>query len=130
MSTIIASGPVIVRNRQVLLVKHGDDFWKFCGGKVDYINGEDLISAAKREAREELDIDIKLINPEPFLFYTKKDNNDKSVDIILIHYLVDFSGKIRPSKDIEQWAWIDLENLVKEDLAPNIIPTLEYFKII
>ena len=130
MSIIIASGPVIVRNRQVLLVKHGDDFWKFCGGKVDYINGEGLISAAQREAKEELGIDIKIINPEPFLFYVKKNNGDGLVDIILVHYLTDFIGDIIPGGDIEQWAWIDLGSLDKEDLAPNIIPTLKYFKII
>lgn len=127
---IIASGPVIVHDNKVLLVKHGDDFWKFCGGKVDYINGESLVSAAKREAKEELDLEINIINSEPFLLYTAKENSDSLVDIILVHYLADFSGEIRPGKDIEQWAWIDLNNLAEEELAPNIIPALEYFKII
>lgn len=127
---VIASGPVIVHDNKVLLVKHGDDFWKFCGGKVDYINGESLVSAAKREAKEELDLEINIINSEPFLLYTAKENSDSLVDIILVHYLADFSGEIRPGKDIEQWAWINLDSLDKEDLAPNIIPTLEYFKII
>jgi len=127
---VIASGPVIVHDNKVLLVKHGDDFWKFCGGKVDYVNGESLDSAAKREAKEELGFEINIINSEPFLLYTAKENSDSLVDIILVHYLADFSGEIRPGKDIEQWAWINLDNLDKEDLAPNIIPTLEYFKII
>ncbi|MFW0837710.1 MAG: NUDIX hydrolase [Candidatus Komeilibacteria bacterium] len=32
---IVASGPVIIENGEVLLNKHGDDkFWKFLGGKV------------------------------------------------------------------------------------------------
>ena len=127
---VIASGPVIVHDNKVLLVKHGDDFWKFCGGKVDYVNGESLDSAAKREAKEELGFEINIINSEPFLLYTAKENSDGLFDIILVHYLADFSGEIRPGKDIEQWAWINLDNLDKEDLAPNIIPTLEYFKII
>jgi nucleoside triphosphatase len=127
---VIASGSVIVRDNKILLVKHGDVFWKFCGGKVDYVNGESLDSAAKREAKEELDLEINIINSEPFLLYTAKENSDSLVDIILVHYLADFSGEIRPGKDIEQWAWINLDSLDKEDLAPNIIPTLEYFKII
>ncbi len=127
---VIASGPVIVHDNKVLLVKHGDDFWKFCGGKVDYVNGESLVSAAKREAKEELDLEINIINSKPFLLYTAKENSDSLVDIILVHDLADFSGEIRPGKDIEQWAWIDLNNLAEEELAPNIIPALEYFKII
>lgn len=127
---VIASGSVIVHDNKVLLVKHGDDFWKFCGGKVDYVNGESLDSAAKREAKEELDLEINIINSEPFLLYTAKENSDGLFDIILVHYLADFSGEIRPGKDIEQWAWIDLNNLAEEELAPNIIPALEYFKII
>ena len=45
MSVIIVSGPVIVKNKKILLVKHGDNFWKFCGGKVDYIKGETLADA-------------------------------------------------------------------------------------
>ena len=52
--TIIASGPVIVENNKVLLNDHGDtDFWKFCGGGVKDTDF-DLISAAKREAKEEI----------------------------------------------------------------------------
>jgi len=127
---IVASGPVIVRDNKVLLAKHGDDFWKFCGGKVNYINGEGLIDAAKREAKEELGQDIKIINPEPFLFYTIKESDINFIDVILVHYLADFSGEVEPGKDIEEWSWINLKDLSKERLAPNIIPTLKYFKFI
>jgi hypothetical protein len=32
-----------------------------------------------------------------------------------------------PGKDIKEWRWIDINDLDKENLAPNIKPTLKYF---
>ncbi|MBT7088825.1 NUDIX hydrolase [bacterium] len=120
---IIASGPVIVEKNKVLLDQHGDtDFWKFCGGRIE--NNESLIDCAKREAKEEVGIDIKIINPEPFISYTKKDTQD----IILVHWLAERVGEIKPGEDIREWQWLDIDNL-PENLAPNIIPTLRHFNL-
>ncbi|MBI4779072.1 NUDIX hydrolase, partial [Candidatus Falkowbacteria bacterium] len=66
---IIASGPVIVENNKVLLNKHGDTaFWKFCGGRVENYE-TDLIDNARREVKEEMGIEIKILNEEPFLTF-------------------------------------------------------------
>ncbi len=60
---IVASGPVIIENGEVLLNKHGDDdFWKFPGGRVELkdIDGENsLEDACRREAKEENGFEIK-----------------------------------------------------------------------
>ena len=62
LKIIIASGPVIVENGKVLLNKHGDDnFWKFCGGKVEDYN-TNLADNAKREVKEEMGIDIDVLD--------------------------------------------------------------------
>lgn len=122
---IIAAGPVIVENNKVLLNQHGDtDFWKFCGGEMnDYdIN---LIVGARREVKEEMGIDIEIIDQQPFMFYTSKDG----VDIILVHYLAKRIGEIEPGSDIREWQWLPLDNL-PQNLAPNIIPTLKHFNLI
>jgi len=69
--TIIAAGPVIIEDNKVLLNKHGDDnFWKFCGGKV---NNERLEETVKREAKEEVGVDIKILDHKPFIMHVKKD---------------------------------------------------------
>ena len=121
---IIASGPVIVENNKVLLDQHGDtDFWKFCGGRVE--DTESLVETAKREAKEEMGIDIKIINPEPFIMHTKKDDQD----VILIHWLAERIGEIKPGEDIREWQWLEIDNL-PDNLAPNIIPTLKHFDFI
>jgi 8-oxo-dGTP pyrophosphatase MutT (NUDIX family) len=124
---IIASGPVIVEDNKVLLNKHGnDDFWKFCGGRVeeDEIN---LKNAAEREVEEEMGIGIEILNNAPYFFYTEKEIGGVQVSVILAHFLAKRVGEITPGEDIREWRWVDINDLATENLAPNIKPVLKYF---
>ncbi len=122
---IIASGPVIVEDNKVLLNNHGDtDFWKFCGGQVEDVDSN-LIEAAKREVKEEMGIDIKVANVEPFITHAKKND----ADVILVHFLAERVGEIKPRKDIREWQWFELDKL-PNNLAPNIIPVLKHFNFV
>jgi ADP-ribose pyrophosphatase YjhB (NUDIX family) len=124
---IIASGPVIVENNKVLLNKHGDDdFWKFCGGRVeeDEVNLKD---AAQREVKEEMGIDIEILDNAPYFFYTEKEIAGVSVSVILAHFLAKRIGEINPGSDIREWRWLEMQDLDKENLAPNVKPVLKYF---
>lgn len=127
---IIASGPVIVENNRVLLNQHGDtEFWKFCGGKVEDFE-TDLAENAKREVREEMGIEIEILDKKPFILHTTKETVNDVIDIILVHYLAKKIGEITPGEDILEWKWISLSELEKENLAPNILPTLKYFNFL
>jgi len=127
---IIASGPVIVEDNKVMLNQHGDTtFWKFCGGRVENFD-ETLIAAASREVKEEMGVEIEVINPEPFIMYTKKITTEGEVDVILVHFLAKRLGEIKPGEDVRKWAWLPLVDLDKEDLAPNILPALKRFGLI
>ena len=120
---IIASGPVIVENGKVLLNKHGEDvFWKFCGGKVEDYN-TNLSDNARREVKEEMGIDIEVLDAKPYIMHVAKGDTD----IILVHFLSKRIGEIVPGADIREWNWFDIGDL-PEDVAPNIKPVLEYFK--
>ena len=124
---IIASGPVIVEDAKVLLNKHGEDnFWKFCGGRVedDEINVKD---AAIREVKEEMGLTIEILDDAPYFFYTEKEKEGKMISVILVHFLARRLGEIMPGADIREWKWINISDLDKEELAPNIKPTLKYF---
>lgn len=124
---IIASGPVIVENGKVLLNKHGDDnFWKFCGGKVEDYN-TNLADNARREVKEEMSIDIEVLNKKPYIMHITKETPDGNMDIILVHFLAKKIGEINPGADIREWDWFDINDL-PEDIAPNIKPVLEHFK--
>ncbi len=123
---IIASGPVIVEKNNVLLDQHGDDrFWKFCGGKTK--ENESLIETALQRAKEELSIEIEIIDEKPFILHTKKKTPEGIIDIILVHFLSKRIGEIVPGKEILKWKWLPIEELEQQDLAPNILPTLRHF---
>lgn len=127
---LIASGPVIVEDEKVLLNQHGDtDFWKFCGGRVEDFS-TNLIENARREVKEEMGIDITVLDDTPFLLYTKKEKDGLEIDVILVHYLAERMGEVKPGEDIKEWAWVPIKDLEKENLAPNIIPTLKHFHFI
>ena len=120
---IIASGPVIVENDKVLLNKHGEDvFWKFCGGKVEDYNAN-LADNARREVKEEMGVDIEVLDAKPYIIHVAKGDTD----IILVHFLSKRIGEIVPGADIREWNWFDIGDL-PEDVAPNIKSVLEYFK--
>jgi len=127
---IIAAGPVIVEDEKVLVNKHGDtNFWKFCGGKVEDFDLT-LIETARREVKEEMGIDIEILDQEPFITYTKKEMMNGDCDVILVHFLARRIGEINPGADIREWAWLpinQLNSLPDGDTAPNIIPSLQHF---
>jgi len=126
---IIVSGPVIAENNKVLLNKHGDtSFWKFCGGRVEDYNAN-LIENAKREVKEEMGVDIKVLDANPFITFTRKKTEAGEIDIILVHFLAERIGEIKPGEDIRDWKWLDINNL-PDDLGPNIIPALKHFEFI
>ena len=127
LSIIIASGPVIVENNKVLLNKSGEDeFWKFCGGRVQ--DGEtNLQETAIREVKEEMGLDVEILSNDPYFVYTEKEKDGGKVSVILAHFLAKRIGEITPGEDIREWRWVDINDLDKENLAPNIKPALKHF---
>jgi ADP-ribose pyrophosphatase YjhB (NUDIX family) len=127
---IIASGPVIVENNKVLLNKDAkDNFWKFCGGRIEdlEINVKDT---AIRRVKEEMGLNIEFLNEVPYFFYTEKEKDGQKMSVILIHFLAKRLNEVTAGEGIIDWRWIELKDLNKELLAPNILPTLKYFNLI
>ena len=91
---IVASGPVIIENNKVLLNKdEKDNFWKFCGGRI---NDEEfnLKETAKREVKEEMGLDIEILDDEPYFFYTEKEKDGLKMSVVLVHFLARRIGNI------------------------------------
>lgn len=122
---IIVSGPVIVEDSKTLLdIQGGDNFWKFCGGKTR--NDENLKQTAIRRAKEELGIDVEILNEQPFLMYVNKQIDGENKDILLVHWLAKRIGEPKAGEGVRETGWIDINNL-PEDVGPNVGSALKHF---
>lgn len=134
LDCIVASGPVIIENGQVLLNRHGDTpekakLWKFVGGSVeasDYKDSSDILrDACRREVKEEMGIDVEIITPLKPMMVERPDKPGSFV--VLIHYLATRIGDIMPGEDIIEWRWFDIDKL-PADCAPNIKPVIDEYR--
>lgn len=119
---LYASGPVIIKNDRVLLIRDKKDpFWKFPGGRVD--RGENWTATAKRECREEIGRNF-VLSGAPIILRIKQARQF----VVLIHYLATpHPARLRLGPDIEQAKWFSLTKLPPQ-LAPNIKPVLHAFR--
>jgi ADP-ribose pyrophosphatase YjhB (NUDIX family) len=122
-NVVIVSGPVIIKNNQVLLNKHGEsNLWKFPGGDIYQPEG-DLEMWAIKKAKEEMGLEVKLIRPLKPMIIWEKDRV-----VVLIHYLAELtSEEIKPANFIKEHNWFDIDNL-PDDCSPNIKPLIEEYK--
>lgn len=120
----LASGPVIIDDGRVLLDKHGDDeFWKFPGGRLP--DDRSIQETAIEQVKDELGIKVDL-KGEPFIMAFDREKDGVKEYVVLIHYLAEWRGQIKPGRHIKEWKWLDVANL-PEDCAPNIKPVVNHF---
>lgn len=116
--SIIASGPVIIENNKVLLNREQKpdgslSLWMFPGGEVEAFDIS-LEEACKREAKEEMGIEVEIIKPLTPMILQK----DERI-IVLIHFLAKRLGEMKPGQETADWGWHDINNL-PADCAPNV----------
>ncbi len=124
IKTIIASGPVIIENGKLLVIKDNkDDFYKLPGGTIEE-GIEDLEEACQRETKEENNAEIEVIKPlHPMILWRNPQTKEK-MTILLIHYLAKLKNpkEIRPIPPIKEVKWLDIKEIKsgKHKVAPNI----------
>lgn len=106
----------IKRKDKYLLVKEAKKeilgLWNFPSGKVNF--GEDLFTAAKREAKEESGYDCKIMGLSSINFFYWDDTPGLTIRF-------NFLGKISSSKqsalakDISQTSWFDFKEIEQMD---------------
>ncbi len=119
LGSIIASGPVIIEDNKVLLNKERAPDghitkWYFPGGETENFDIP-LEETCRREAKEEMGIELEIIRP----LATTLGHRSENRIVILVHYLAKRIGEIKPGTDIVEWAWHDINNL-PTDCAPNV----------
>ena len=121
----------VVKDGKILMLKrigaHGANTWSLPGGHLEY--GEEPAQAARREAFEELGIQIKNIRLAPYTndIFEKEDKH-----YITLFFVADFdSGApvIKEPDRIEDFGWfawdqmprplfLPIENLLKQNFNP------------
>ena len=124
IKSIIASGPVIIKNDKLLVNKHlKDDFYKLPGGSIEP-DTDDLEEACHRESREENNAKIEIIKPLHPMIIWKNPQTKEKMAILLIHYLAKLKNpeEIRPIAPVQEVRWLDIEEIKqdKHNVAPNI----------
>ncbi len=96
----------------------------FPGGEMDNFNIS-LEENCRRETKEELGIDIKIIRPLQTLLVKRPETPDKLA--ILVHFLAKRIGEINPGEETLDWGWFDINNL-PADCAPNVYEIIRTVK--
>jgi ADP-ribose pyrophosphatase YjhB (NUDIX family) len=120
---IVASGPVIVKNKKLLVSRDNkDNFYKLIGGTVK--EGESLENACIRKAKEACNAEIEIIKPlSPNILYENPTTKEK-MTIILINYLARLKNpkEIRPIPPEQDLKWISIEEIKRGEgnVSPNV----------
>jgi mutator protein MutT len=127
-SPVVGVGAVIFEGASVLLAKRGQEpargTWSLPGGAVEL--GEKVISALKREIREEIGIEIAvggLIRVLDRILYDEERR-------IRYHYvIVDYwgwkvSGDPKPASDTSEICFVPLKDIQSRDIHKEVLETI------
>lgn len=123
----IGAGTVIIKDGMTLLAKrkgkHGSGMWGSMGGHVEF--GESPINAVKREAKEELGIEIGNLQFAMCMHMIREGKH--YIDISFTAEIVSGEPSIQEPDKIESIGWYSLNNL-PSPLFPPVEAVLEAIK--
>ena len=105
------------RNRN----KHFAYHFEFPGGKVD--NQETFENALKREIKEELAINIKILH-----FIASKKHKDDKIDVNVHYFLCESLDKNIILSEHEDMKWVQKNDLTKFKMAPGDSKIIKYLE--
>ncbi|WP_134088502.1 (deoxy)nucleoside triphosphate pyrophosphohydrolase [Olivibacter sp. XZL3] len=114
---------IIIKNNQVLICQRSEKMrlplkWEFPGGKVE--SGESLAHCIVREIKEELLIDIRVLEA-----YTPVTHSYPDGTLTLYPFVCLFiGGDLRPTEHA-QAIWVAIDDLLQYDWADADIPIVK-----
>jgi 8-oxo-dGTP diphosphatase len=109
------------------IASHGAGEWSFPGGHLEF--GETIFETAKREVKEETDLDIskfELVSVCDEMRYIKTDNKHYINLSVLGYYEGGEPKNVEPHK-CQEWKWFSLDALPENMFEPTGI-TLKNYK--
>lgn len=109
---------------RLLLVRVRDnERWYLPGGKIE--EGEDPVTALRRELKEELDIDL-LPGSIAYVRTVIGAAYKEDAQVELLCYEADWNGEIAPCSEISEAGWIEMDR--HELLAPAVADLVRAIK--
>jgi 8-oxo-dGTP pyrophosphatase MutT (NUDIX family) len=115
---------------RLLMMKRSDiGRWGIPGGAMEL--GEAVENAARREAREETNLEIGemslfgvFLGPE---LYYKYPSGDEVYNVSIVYRSHDWRGEIKLNAEHSEWKWFRASE-IPEDISPPIKTIIEQFK--
>lgn len=121
-------GSVIIEDGKILLLRqekeHGSELFMLPGGQENPELDSSLEDTAKREAQEELGIDIEIEEHIADLILPRPSKVEENV--LLAHFKSKRLTEIKPREKVLEWGWYPIDAL-PENCAPNIEKILEIY---
>ena len=105
------------RNRN----KHFAYHWEFPGGKVD--NQETFENALKREIKEELSINIRILN-----HIASEQHKDEKIDVNVHYFLCESLNENIILSEHEDMKWLQKNDLKQLKMAPGDSKIIKYLE--
>ncbi len=106
----------IIREEKVLMIKENKasvkNKWNFPSGRIEY--GEDILDAARREAKEETGYDIRVTGTTGIYNFISSSNHQ----VILFHFIGEIIGGslLLDAREIIDSKWLSLRDLLIPEL--------------
>lgn len=113
-------------DNKILVLKRKNGYWEFPGGGIEW--GESPENAAKREALEEIGLEIenlRLIGVTSATY--EKDGNDKH-SIYIVYMGTTKSKEVKISKEHDAFMWISVEELDYLRLGLNVQDIVRFIR--
>lgn len=121
---------ILIKNQKILLMKRkntgfADGLFCLPAGKLE--ENENTIEAMIREAKEELDINIKKENIKVVQVMNRKGNDKERIDYFFISNKYEGKIKNNETNKCEILKWFDLDKL-PNDIVPYIKLSIENYQ--
>ncbi|MDI6603137.1 MAG: NUDIX hydrolase [Patescibacteria group bacterium] len=124
-SLIPAASALIIHKGKILFIQRVQELargkWVFPGGSVE--NDETFEDAAKREAKEEVGLEIKIIRLLG-VYITREYQPNYEISCFVAESKAD---KVTPSSEVMDWKWLDPIDGLKLDLTLTARQALKDF---
>jgi ADP-ribose pyrophosphatase YjhB (NUDIX family) len=112
-SILVASTAVLMEGRLLMIKEHKNESgpaWNFPSGHVE--PGEDLITAARRETKEETGLDVKILESAGLFQFTSMTRHP----IILFQFTAEMAGgNIELEEGITEYSWFTAREILDMD---------------